>query len=364
MPTQRVSEGVIRNTMRIIASLLATGEYYIGEKTRPKQKSAVMAAAEQLGIGHAAVLGHLAAGATRFRWTPEDFLTGGSEIPDEGDIPDGLSVINRVAPLTERHIASAKRKWRRIIPVRPEPFGIAFVGDPHLDNKGCNLSKLRSDMEIIRASRLRAVQMGDVLDNFHARGKLAEKQADNFMTRKEGLGAARWLARDCGFDWDAFILGNHDKWLGPQGELLFSEWLNPNRVFDWMAELTYVWEGGQFCVLAAHDFKGHSIHNPLHGNFRRAMEDGTADLYVSAHRHNAAKGGFENGHRGKHYHHLRVKGYKEADGYAKRGGFAEQSEGHSGVAVIDPLSGTQDGICRLFYDLADGAEYLQMLRSR
>ena len=362
MPTVPISEAVIRETMRIIASYLSTGEYYLGEKEKTGQKSAVEAAAAELGINSATVSRRIGSAAQRFGWSPRDFIQDVQVVPEDDQIPDGLEVIKRVAPLTESYINRSRKKWRRVVPVRPEPFGIAFIGDPHLDNKGCNLKKLLNDIEIIKASGLRSVQMGDVLDNFHARGKLAEKQADNFMTRKEGLGAARWLTQE--LDWDAFILGNHDKWLGPTGEVLLGEWIRPNRVFDWIVELTYAWDGGEFKVTAAHDFKGHSGYNPLHANFKRALEDGTSDLYVSAHRHNAAKGDFANGYRGKHYHHLRVKGYKDFDEYAHEKTLPQQVEGHSGVAVINPHSETQEGQCRLFYDLSDAAEHLEMLRKR
>lgn len=222
-------------------------------------------------------------------------------------------------------------------------------------------------ISLLPTSKMRAIQIGDILDNFHKTSKLASKQAANRVTKAEALGLARWLVRDSGVPWDAQILGNHCAWGDDEFAQLLQVWAReakrPHKFYDWMVKITYSWGDGNYTVLAAHDFKGHSVHNPLHGLMRRSKEDGTADLYAAGHRHTAADGGDENGFRGKHFRYVRVKGYKDWDEYAHVKGFDQQSEGRSAVVVVNPHSETKAGRHRVFLDLAEGAEYLQMLRS-
>lgn len=352
--------------MKFLAELLASGDYYLDEKDKAGQKSAIEEVRRTLSVDGRH---HMHEARRRYNIGPEDFIHEATlSEEDLANLPDGGEIVRQFSKPNTDYIKKAKTSWRRRFVVKPEPFGLFFVGDPHLDNKGCNLEALERDLELARAAKLRAVQMGDILDFFHKAGRLADKQAANRMTKKEGLAAARWLVRDTGMLWDAQLLGNHDAWAGDEFEALVSGWAReaskPHKVFNWMCELTYDWGDGEFRVLAAHDFKGSSVYNSLHSHMKRAMQDGTADLYVAGHRHTAAKGDEENGFRERFYHYLRVKGYKDWDEYAFTKGFPQQEEGRSAVAVIDPLSETKEGRCRTFLDVADGVEWLNLLRSR
>lgn len=366
MPTQPLSKDQLRETLIVAARYVNSDQHYFNaEDKQSGQMSAYLAIANDMRMSHNPVRRRIAEAKRRYGWEPSDFVEE-CGIPEEDltDLPDGLEVLRKRRKPNAEYIDKTRKSRIRVFPVRKEPFAIAFFGDPHLDNKGCNIDKLMEDVEIVKASGMRAVQMGDVLDNFHATGKLAAKQAANPMTISEGLSVARWLIRDSGVNWDAHVLGNHDKWLGPHGEHLMREWAKGTKVFDWMGQLVYNWGDGAFKVLAAHDFKGNSVYNPLHANFKRALQDGGSDLHVSAHKHNAAKADMPNGHRNTHYWHMRVKGYKDEDDYAYRGGFELQREGHSGVAVIDPNSDTKAGLCTLFLDISEGAEYFMALKAR
>lgn len=366
MPTPPLSKAQLKETLIAAARYVEDEKYYFfQEEKRTGQLSAVRAIAADMGIGHNAVSKRISEAERRFGWKPEDFIEEAS-IPEDDltDLPDGLEVLKHHRKANTEYIDKTRKGRIRVFPVRKEPFAIAFFGDPHMDNKGCNLDKLMEDVELVKASGMRAVQMGDILDNFHATGKLASKQASNRMSIAEGLASARWLVRDSGVNWDAHVLGNHDSWLGPHGEHLIREWAKGCKVFNWMGQLVYNWGDGSFKVLAAHDFSGSSVYNPLHANFKRALQDGESDLHVSAHKHNAAKADMPNGHRDKHYWHMRVKGYKDEDDYACRGGYELQREGHSGVAVIDPNADTKAGICTTFLDISEGAEYYTALKAR
>ncbi len=370
MPAPLVSEKAVRATLQVLADLLATGEYYLYQKDEPKQKSARMAAREILGIDHSAINNHINAGANRFNLKPEDFIRGKAEIPDDDELPDGLEILKVHAPVNTKYIAKARTQGTRIIPVRAEPFGVAFFGDMHADNKGCDLEALKRDLDLCAASGVRAVNIGDTLDNFHHTGKLAAKQAANRMSIKEGLGVARWIIRDSGVKFDAHILGNHDAWANTEGAALMQEWARqakggPSRFYDWAVKLIYQWEGGSYTILAAHDFKGHSMHNKMHGLFRRAREDGSADCYVAGHRHDAGEAGFEDGFRDKYYRFLRLGSYKKWDDYGNvQKQFPAQKEGESGMVVVNPQAETMSGLGKVCTSIGEGLEHLQMLRKR
>lgn len=186
-----------------------------------------------------------------------------------------------------RLLEQRRNGWQRAFAVPKAPFGVFFCGDPHGDNKGCSLIQLRKDMETAAVSRMYGVSMGDILDNFDAAGpKLAPKQAQNRMSKEEGLSFLRWyLGHSL---WRAHILVDHDKWLGEHCQHLIAESANNVKVFDWMARLIFKWDDGHFSFLAAQDFAGHSQYNPLHGLIKRAMQDGTDDAYITAHKHNFA----------------------------------------------------------------------------
>ena len=332
--------------------------------------SAISAAAMDMGINPDTLNSRVKVAEARLGLTPDNI----NDIPAleiDDDRPHPLDLLERHRKLNAEYIAK-KRTKPHVFLVKPEPFVIAFIGDPHLSNCGTNLKVLEDDMELLARTGTRAVQMGDILDNFHRNAKLASKEANNRMNIKDGLSLAEWFIAECGVKWDAHVLGNHDLWMEAEGVALLFEWgkRSKTRFYDWNARLIYKWGDGpkdQITVAASHDFKGSSIYNPLHGNARMALFDGTADVYVAAHRHNHADSKLPNGYRGKTYQLIRVRGYKDYDSYsAGRAQFPDHDgmEGRSAALVVNPLATTHDGRQRVFMDLSEGIEYAKMLRDR
>lgn len=364
MPTPQLSRKLAMDTVCAVGEAVERG-FYLHEKEDKGQKSAIMEASRTLDISATAVSNRLSRAQERYGLTVERFLARGSATTEEiEDLEDGLGVLKRHSKHNAEYIKKSRTGFIRIVPVRAEPFGVAIFGDMHADNKGTDLEMLKRDLDLAAASGVRSINIGDTLDNFHYTGKLASKAAQNRMSDKEGLALARWIIRDSGVKWDAHILGNHDAWAGSPYAHLFQEWARAaqSRFYDWIVRMEYHWEGGSWSLLAAHDFKGHSIHNPLHGLFRRAKDDGTADAYAAGHRHNSADGSFENAFRGKRYNYARVGAYKKWDSYAHRGGFDQQTEGASAMFVIDPLATELSSQCRVHPSIAEGLEVLEMKR--
>ena len=365
MPTPPLSPEMARRSLEAVANVLAEGGYYYGERTDPATRSAIEEAARRANLNAGTLKHHLERAKERWGWTPDDFTAPARAAEaDIEDLGNGLAILQDGAARNAQYIAKFHSK-PRVRMVRKEPFAVAFFGDMHADNKGCDIDRLMSDLALVRASRIRAINIGDICDNFHKTTKLASKAARNRMTPKEALAAAKWIVSE-GAAWDAHILGNHCLWGEEEFASLLRGWaaITGAKVHEWDALLTYRWDGGEFSILAAHDFKGNSQYNTLHGHIKRALEDGRADLYVCGHKHNAGQMGVENGWRGRRYEMVRVMGYKVADDYAFRGQFPQQTEGHSCLAVIDPFAETKEGRCRTFLNLAEGVEHLEMLKAR
>lgn len=367
MPTPPLSHETIMERLGVVAAIASEGGFFVHPE-EPQGRVSAIEEAHRRGHGDAAQFRRAVDYAQRILGiTWRDVLEPAKEPATEGEEHiDPDAIIER---LIKGKAAADKVRLNRHnlrIPVRPEPFAVAFIGDPHLDSAGCNHAQLWRDMALLRAAKVRAVNMGDILDNWPTGGKLAKKLHHSPLTRPEALALARKFIVDTGVRFDAHILGNHDEWPGDDYAALLSGWAAEasTRLVPWGLTITYVCGETEFRIQAHHDFTGHSMYNPLHGLMRRAREEGRCHLYVAGHRHNAATGGYEDGHRGKRYNFMRVKGYKEGDEYAFVKGYAEQREGHSGLAVFNPWAETLEGQCRTFLDIADGVAFLEALRNR
>ncbi len=130
---------------------------------------------------------------------------------------------------------------------------------------------------------------------------------------------------------------------------------------DWEARFRLVFpDGWEPKIYTAHNFKGNSIYNIMHGPLREGLMGEEADLYVCGDKHTSGQFGFENAARGLFQHFLRVRGFKFLDEYARRHGFKEQSAGCSALTIFDPINHS----IAIYMDIEEGAEYLTWKRNR
>ena len=142
--------------------------------------------------------------------------------------------------------------------------------------------------------------------------------------------------------------------------------INGNRIpmIDWRARFKLVFSNKrQVRIDAAHDHKGHSMWNELHGQLRAAHMDEHADLFVAGHKHNWAQAQIELT-TGRVSTLLRTRGYKGVDSYTTRKGFANKRYGAAVVTVINPQAESPTELIKPFPDVQAGAEYLTWLRAR
>jgi hypothetical protein len=260
------------------------------------------------------------------------------------------------------HTANSARRWMEIKVTTNNPIGVCFMGDPHIDNFGCNWPLLKRDIGILEKTKgMHAVNIGDLTDNWV--GRLLRLCADQEMSKKEAWKLAKYLLRDCKISWLCHLLGNHDSW--GDGAYLIKATAHPTvPVEDWQSRFQIVFPNDKrIRVHAAHDFPGSSIWNKMHGPQKASMLFEEADIYACGHKHEWGINTSENAQRDFVYHLIRARGYKFIDSYANNLGHASQKYGASITAIIDPKAeGPNTVTC--FPDLEEAAEFLTWKRSK
>lgn len=273
--------------------------------------------------------------------------------------------IERRVEVSRRKIAKHRRSMRSLV-LPAEPIGIAVLGDPHVDNDGCDWGQLFDDVKLLQSTPgALASTVGDINDNWV--GRLARIYSESSATASDGWRASKWLFES--LQWVAVVGGNHDAWAhGPGIDPL--RWLTKEcgvKCYDsdeLRIHLSWAHRPDLDPIIwvLRHDFSGRSWYHPTHGNHKEALLDGKAHLFCAGHIHQWGVLTTEQRH-GRVTHAVRVRGYKRADTYAKSKGFYEQQHGASCFIVIDPEA-EEPGRIRIFWDLKTGCEYLTFLRSR
>lgn len=285
------------------------------------------------------------------------------------ELPNPNEPIHEILKRAEEHYQRQRTfrdaaTWQQISVNEMLPIGIALMGDPHIDDPGCNLPLLRRDINLISGTEgCYAINVGDYTNNWV--GRLTRLFANHELSQASARRLIKWLLIETGINWLAVILGNHDEW-NEGGEIIrqmCSTRVNI-PVHDWQAKLELVFPNKATCrINAAHDFKGRSIYTPVHGLKREAIwhQDG-AHLMVAGHIH---FGGIEQCELpGGHNPWLaRVRGYKEMDPHALVNGYHEGQHFASVLAIVDPLAEESDRVL-LFSSLAQGIPVLKAMRAQ
>ena len=282
-----------------------------------------------------------------------------------GEVPIG-ELIDALTQRSDRILgAHAARSWFKVKVHAHGPFGVAWLGDPHLDSPGCNWRLLRRDVEIIkRTEGLFAANCGDSIDNWW--GRLMALKGKSFVTDEEAYRLVEWLIDEIGEDkWLLWLLGNHDT-KNDAGHLWKRICGNLVHMDDWQARFSLVPPNGRECnVWASHSFSGHSMWNPLHGGQRAAkFSGGKAHLLIQGHHHEWALYNSEDPHSHRTYWLAKARGYKFADDHGEHHGYFPQAEGATIVSIVNPDSSTEAGFVQCFPELESAADYLTFLRRK
>lgn len=254
------------------------------------------------------------------------------------------------------------KKWRSFNVRDNKPIAICWFGDPHVDDNGCNWPLLKKHCKIVAETPgMYGANIGDSTNNWTFR--LMKEYANQDTSLETADRLIEWFFRDSGIKWLIMLLGNHDMW-NDGGRFIKKLCENICTMVDWRAQFKLVFPNGRECLIdAAHDHKGHSQWNALHGQQKASAMGGVAHLYIAGHRHNWALAQNECSETGRIYHLARVRGYKYIDHYATVNGFGSQNHGASIVTVIDPNADDMNFI-RCFADVQEGADFLTYLRQK
>jgi len=261
--------------------------------------------------------------------------------------------------------AKQSQRWVPITFAKREPTAIVVVGDPHVDDDGCNWPQLDADTQtIIQTPGMFAGSIGDNINNWV--GRLSRLYANQSTTENQAWRLAEGWIRELADPRKLVFMtrGNHDLWSGSGDPL---NWIMRGiSAVDqaWTAQIEFRWPGAApVRMWASHDFKGHSQYNALHAHKKQHLwKGGQADIYIAGHRHHWAIFEEED-EAGKVVHFGRARGYKFVDDYEDQLGYQSQQYGASITYVIDPQ---EDGVKRIrpFPCVQQAAEFLTFLRSR
>jgi hypothetical protein len=273
-------------------------------------------------------------------------------------------IIARKRSLASRKIeADAARK---LVPVKitmPGPIGLFVMGDPHLDNDGCDFAAIERDIEAVaRQPRVLGINAGDVTDNWV--GRLEKLYSQSSVTARDGWRLAEWLF-DQPVNWLALVGGNHDAWSNHRDPL---RWITKGRVpvYENSAARFALQHpnGAETRVHVRHDFPGRSMYSDLHGMKRELREGWRDHILVAGHIHVGEDSGCINGD-GNVSQLVRLSGYKRIDSFAKDLGFKSRPLHPSALIIINPDASDMDrGRAWLAPSVPEGVDYLNWLAAR
>ena len=241
-----------------------------------------------------------------------------------------------------------------------KPIAICLIGDPHIDDDGCDIITLENDLKIIRETPgMYAGHIGDLTNNWV--GRLARLYANQTTTAGQAIKLMEWMLNQAP---NLFVIGgNHDCW--NQGMDLISFVMRSHQavVNPHGARIALNFPNGkQARIHARHHFKGHSSFNPTHGARRAQLWEGNKDhVYVQGHLHSDAASMIPQSD-GTCSWSFMVSGYKVIDDYAIAGGFTEQRANPSVTIIVNPNATNQAEFIKPYWSAQAAADYLKFLR--
>lgn len=308
--------------------------------------------------------------AARALGIPESTLRSrlkASDFSIEHPEPSLLPVEELIARRKQQYAQKVRHEnSRSLIPVKikiPGPVGILHFGDPHVDDDGTDLALLERHMELCRTVEgLYGANIGDSTNNWV--GRLGRLYGEQSTSAAEAWQLAEWFLTNT--PWLYLIGGNHDAWSGTGDPIRWITAQAGSLYQDSECRLALTFPNKSIVrINARHDFSGHSIYNPVHGA-TKALHFGVRDhVAICGHKHTSGYGVLKEPDSGITMHAIQIASYKIHDRYAREKGFRDQHLSPCAVTVIDPsLPPTHPDLIKVFWDAAEGADYLKFKRTK
>ena len=321
----------------------------------------VSAAARALGIPRETLRGRLSAIE---RGAPVRIAS------QELDIPKPPSPDEPIEDLIARKRAQysrgkASHEYQKLIPIGVKergPVVIAAIGDPHVDDDGCDIERLISDMTIIgKTPGMFALHLGDITNNWV--GRLGRLYAHQSTKAGDGIRLAEHIFKIA--PPLAVVGGNHDLWNEGMSWLSFCVRQSGCDILQSHGvRLSLNFPAGQSVrIHARHDFPGHSQFNPTHGLAKEHLFGMRDHINLAGHKHIDSIAAVPSPEGFVHWM-ARVSGYKLHDDYAKQGNFKEMKMAPALGLLIDPEARMPAELVKPFWCLEEAADFLAYKRRR
>lgn len=293
--------------------------------------------------------------------SPAPFIS--PQLPSKDEPMDVL--LQRVRDTSSRTLEA--HDARTLIPIQIRckgPVGIFAMGDPHIDDEGCDFARLEKDLKTVASNeRIVGLSIGDVTNNWV--GRLERLYASQSVNASDAWRLAEYIFTSFEIPWLAAVNGNHDKWSGHRDPL---KWIMKARVAlqeDDVVRLALHHPNKAITrIHARHNFKGNSQWNDLHGLKKEVLGGWRDHLLVAGHLHLGEDGGFINPD-GFVTQLLRLSGYKRADSYAVAGHFKSKPLHPSALVIICPDKPENErGRVWVAPDIEEGVDYLRFMAKR
>ena len=282
------------------------------------------------------------------------------KLPDT-DLPIEDIIEWRKRQFLQKSTAKASRRLIDINVNLTGVYGIIHMGDPHVDDDGCNLVLLEHHMNLSNTTpNLMAGNVGDLRNNWI--GRLARLYGNQGTTAKQARMMIEWFMRKV--NWLYIVNGNHDCWSGSDDPI---KWLCkqlgiPDQDHGIRLNLKHK-RGRDIRINCRHDFAGHSQWNPAHGVSKAAQMGWRDHILVCGHKHVFGYNVTKDPITGMWSHALRVGTYKVFDEFADAKGFPDHNLAAC-VTIIDPNSIQEEGIVTVIMDVDAAADWLHWANQR
>ena len=245
-----------------------------------------------------------------------------------------------------------------------KPIALFIMGDPHIDDDGCDLPTMLQHIDIINETEgMYACNVGDLQNNWAMRTKLAGLWSQQSTTAEQAWQLTEYLVK--AVDWLWIVAGNHDLWSG-EGDPV--KWMCKPLKTTYQPHNIRVklhLPKHKIRVNTAHNFAGHSIYNTAHGIVRHAIFNARDHLLMAGHKHVSGYMPVKDANSNITMHCCQVGSYKKYDDFAKMKNMPNKMMSPCAVAVFNThLPDTSSDFIKIFWEAEAGADYLKYLRSK
>lgn len=252
---------------------------------------------------------------------------------------DPEQVVERQRDLYARKRKKERAKQSQTIRFDYGPVCLAFQGDEHYGNSGCDIDHALEDAKIIAETPgMYAIKMGDLIDNFLI-GYLQGENAKQSLSIEEQWECAKHQLNMMSGSVIGVVGGNHTGWSRSMTHLDPVRDIAPDEVLYDPHELQFRLKVGRTSkdVFLRHKFsKGHSQWNETHALEKAAKFSHPGhDIYAAAHIHSGLHLKMFAKRGGGYGVAVQTDTYKKFDDYGDKQGYSEYpKEDVAGALVI------------------------------